>query len=745
MRWSIIRLIWLRELRDQLRDRRTLFMIAGLPLILYPVLGVCVLTFALQFFQRPSMIGILRSDGAEVFPGGETTKPQAIGSRIGHFASASDAWPAALMRSRIADVHLEYPVFIRGDGMAWSNHPLQELFGVNKFKFVWFEGDGGGKKALADRDVDLLLTASVGFNDALEDEEMGVVDGARPPRADGRKRPTVTAHLRPDDDHGRQALSRLRPYLDQWKREQKKVRFVRRGLDASFDEPFDIAEPRSTEISDPRKLGELMIRVFPFLLVMWTLAGALYPAVDLCAGEKERGTMETLLITPAGREEIVLGKFLTIWMFSAGSALLNLLSMGITTWQFSSILPAGSFPRGALLWCVLLSLPLSALFSAISLAIGAYARSSKEGQYYLMPMFLFTMPLIFLTLAPGVELNPVYSLVPVTGVALLMQKLMISPSLGQVPWLYFIPVLVPIAIYSALALRWAIDQFQREEVLFREAERLDIILWLRRLFQEKQTTATAGQAFFCFAMILGLSWVSIGFGKNLSRGVHSAISLLAFVATPALMMTIMLNTKPTRTLMLRWPRLRELGRAVLLAVFVLPTILWASQVMFTDFPHLRKLLDDPRPIIQELRALTEGSDSILSRLLVFAFLPAICEELAFRGVILTGLQKRYRPRTAILLCAFMNALFHMNVFTFLPIFAIAVLLGLLTERSESILPAMLLHFATKVALLLSVPVGAWINASFPEQLLVYWPAMVGCCFGLAVVLFWNLYRKPYWE
>jgi len=131
---------------------------------------------------------------------------------------------------------------------------------------------------------------------------------------------------------------------------------------------------------------------------MWSLAGALYPAVDLCAGEKERGTMETLLITPAGREEIVLGKFLTIWLFSAASALLNLLSMGFTTWHFGQQLTSTSLPIAALSWCVVLSLPLSALFSAICLAIGAYARSSKEGQYYLMPLFLVTMPLIFLTL-----------------------------------------------------------------------------------------------------------------------------------------------------------------------------------------------------------------------------------------------------------------------------------------------------------------------------------------------------------
>src|SRR5581483_5086874 len=104
-------------------------------------------------------------------------------------------------------------------------------------------------------------------------------------------------------------------------------------------------------------------------------------------------------------------------------------------------LPQGGMSPASLAWCVLLVLPLSAFFSAICLSIGAYARSSKEGQYYLMPLFLVTMPLIFLTLAPGVELNSFYSMVPVTGIALLLQKLMAA---GVPEWehgLYLVPVL----------------------------------------------------------------------------------------------------------------------------------------------------------------------------------------------------------------------------------------------------------------------------------------------------------------
>src|SRR5205807_2225235 len=184
------------------------------------------------------------------------------------------------------------------------------------------------------------------------------------------------------------------------------------------------------------------------------MAGALYPAVDLCAGEKERGTMETLLISPASREEIVWGKFLTIWVFSAATALLNLLSMGMTAWVFSRMVDLVTFPLSFLFWGAILLLPLSAFFSALCLSVGVYARSSKEGQYYLMPLFLLTMPLVFLTLVPGVELNHFYSMVPVTGVALLLQRLMTASSAEQIPWLYIVPVLAPTTFYSWLALRW---------------------------------------------------------------------------------------------------------------------------------------------------------------------------------------------------------------------------------------------------------------------------------------------------
>ena len=109
--------------------------------------------------------------------------------------------------------------------------------------------------------------------------------------------------------------------------------------------------------------------------------------------------------------------------------------MGLCTWQFSGLLPSEALKPGPLLWCVVFVLPLSAFFSALCLSVGVYARSTKEGQYYLMPLFLIRLPLILLTLCAGVELNALYSMVPVTGVALLLQRVMMAPAAGQAAWL----------------------------------------------------------------------------------------------------------------------------------------------------------------------------------------------------------------------------------------------------------------------------------------------------------------------
>ncbi len=738
MRWSIIRTIWLREMRDQLRDRRTLIVILGLPLVLYPILGIAVLQFALGFRSQRSVIGIV-SGAADIkeFP---PRQPANAGRNALPMVACLSATPipgsdlAACVLARASQITLDYPQLIKS-GQFTTFDMTEARRKASQANFTIEFLTHMDQSLLDERKLDLILETQPGFFNQLDNVDLDNTSA----------RPLLRIHERQGDERSRLAQSRLASLLDSWKRDLRKVRLARRGMTERFLEPFEIHTPEISASAPGRDIvTDLVVRIFPFMLVMWSLAGALYPAVDLCAGEKERGTMETLLITPAGREEIVLGKFLTIWVFSSSTAILNLLSMGVSAALFGSYLPHGGLSIEALLWCVVLSLPQSAFFSALSLAIGAYARSSKEGQYYLMPLFVLTMPLIFLTLMPGVELNPLYSMVPVTGVALLMQRLMTAANLAEIPWAYFVPVLAPIALYSWLALRWAIVQFNREDVLFREAERLDLTLWIKSLFHDKEPLPTTGQAFFGLALLIGLRWLSLGMGARWTLEMHTVISQLAFVAAPPLFMVILLNTQPANGLYLRWPTGRETGTALVLALLLLAPMAGLTLAIATWFPHL---FQGTHPLIAILRAIHNAGEgetpSLLTYFLAFALVSALCEEVAFRGFVLRGLQHGFRPRNAVLLSSFFFALFHMNVFLFVPTFILGVFLGLLTVRSKSLLPAIAFHLLNNSVLIALIPLSRDAGGFLPDRFQNVWLWLVALCLITAGALVWWLYRKPY--
>jgi sodium transport system permease protein len=515
--------------------------------------------------------------------------------------------------------------------------------------------------------------------------------------------PPVLVLSREKDEASRLARVRLGDCLERWAAECRKARFVRNKLPHDFDQVFQLAEERPPQrVRLNFEITRLMGRVFPFILVLWSLCGALYPAVDLCAGEKERGTMETLLISPASREEIVYGKFLTIWVFSAATALLNLLSMALTTWWFKAAVTGTGLRVLALFWAVVLLLPLSAFFSAVCLAVGAYARSSKEGQYYLMPLFFGTMPLIGLTLVPGAELGPVYAMVPVTGVALLLQRLIAGPALDFVAWAYLIPVVVPMLVYSWLGLRWAVAQFHSEEVLFREAEQVDVWQWAGQLFREKEPLPSAGEAVACFVVILGLRWLSFSVGGPLEPWVRTAVTQLAFVAGPAVFWALMLTSQPREGLKLRWPPAWAWPMVLLLGVALLPPLAQYTLEMVARFPGLPEGAGPHHPLIPYW---TGAESEAWEVALVLALVPAVCEELAFRGLLLSGLSRAFHAWTAVALSAFFYGLYQMNAFQLVPCFLLGLVLGLLTIRTGSVIPAVL--FRVVSAAVVFWPGGEW--------------------------------------
>ena len=329
--------------------------------------------------------------------------------------------------------------------------------------------DDDGETALASRTIDALLVVPPDFVDKLRRGE----------------KPIVKILGRDGDETSKLAVKRLRGIVARWLKVMREIRFLRRGLPADFNEPVEIVvipqESKPAAAKSVDELRDMLVKFFPFLLVMWTMAGALHPAIDLTAGEKERGTMETLLISPAERGEIVAGKFIAVWSFSYLSAFWNVLWMGGGALVLGSFLPIPIVSKTGLIWAALFAVPLAALFSAVAVGLGVFARSSKEGQYYLMPLFLMTLPLTLWSMTPGLKLTLPLSIVPVTGLSLMLQRLM-SAAAEPVPLECWIGVIASLSACVGLSLWWAARQFKRESVLFREARRMSLGGWLRAMF-----------------------------------------------------------------------------------------------------------------------------------------------------------------------------------------------------------------------------------------------------------------------
>src|SRR4029077_590364 len=159
-------------------------------------------------------------------------------------------------------------------------------------------------------------------------------------------------------------------------------------------------------------------------------------------------------------------------------------------------------------------------------------------------LLMITLGLTMFCLSPTVDLTPQYRVLPVVGAALLLKGLLLSPLDAGALYVYVAPVLATSLAYSALALWWAIDQFKREEVLFREGERFELRLWVRHLLRDKEPLPTLSEAAFCFVLIMLLQFFAMGFLRDrLSPGAADDASLmlkvvlvqqLAIIACPAL-------------------------------------------------------------------------------------------------------------------------------------------------------------------------------------------------------------------
>jgi len=233
--------------------------------------------------------------------------------------------------------------------------------------------------------------------------------------------------------------------------------------------PFNI---RRENVAPPQKVsGNLIGMILPYLVIVMCMTGSIYPAVDLTAGEKERGTMETLLTSPVARTHLVLGKCLVVMTGSIVTATLALSSNGIALLIMKATMSASggasalpvSLDLPSLCLVGVVMVPLAVFFAAIMVAIGLYSRSSKEANSYLQPLLILTVLPAIAAALPGVEINYQLALIPIVNVSLLSKELLT----GTLHWSYMAVVFGSMCCYAGLAVAAAVAAFKRESVLFR--------------------------------------------------------------------------------------------------------------------------------------------------------------------------------------------------------------------------------------------------------------------------------------
>jgi sodium transport system permease protein len=444
---------------------------------------------------------------------------------------------------------------------------------------------------------------------------------------------------------------------------------------------------RNDLASRTRMGGYVLSKALPLMLVLMVLLGAFYPAIDVTAGERERGTLETVLTSPINRFDLLLGKVLAVTGIAALTGLLNLVSMAVTLIQTVRLAdPSVAIPvpwaRAAASTLVLL--PAAFLFASLFVAIGSLARGFKEAQSFLMPAY-------FLSIAPAMigalgefHLGGATALAPAMNVTLLARELL----LGQTRWGPALLTLGSTLIYGALALAFAARVYDSERFVDPAAAREGRKSAAPRNASDEPSAGIALLAFTIAFLLLWFIFVPWQ-RRSLVQGLL-ATQWLGMFGVVALIARVTRRSLPAM-IALRWPRPQALLGAALIGASA-----WAGVATLSEW-----LIPVPQEVLDQLRkalAPANGQRGLLANLLLVAATPAICEEILFRGAILRGLATRLAPSAAVVLTGVLFGMFHLDVYRLFPTVVLGVLLSWVALRSGSIVTSMVAHFLNNAIL-----------------------------------------------
>jgi len=756
--WRNVRLIFSKEIKDTLRDRRTLFIMILLPILLYPVLIITVT----QLVSYQTLA--LRSELYKIKIWNAEEAPRFI-ELLGKYAAGEknpNPDPDDKKKTRAAPRPFRRLEIIRASAAEIDT----SSFLIENEKPETENGsetdqDAGGDSPLWIETKQTARAGAAGLK-AMDLVRQGIDSrefyaGLYIRRdfeavLDNGGNAVLNIIYDSTNERSKEAGRRLREFAQEWyiapmQRERQKKVLAKAGMnehDLSYFEPVET--PKRDLAGSREQVRYFMAMILPMMLITMVLTGAFYPAIDLSAGEKERGTMETLLVSPASRIEIVLGKYFTVCLIALVTALLNILSLGLTViFLASSLIPQGAasgpmttiISAGTILSMFIVMLPLAALFSAMTLAISSFARSFKEGQNYLTPfIILVTLPAMA-SMIPGVHLTSATCFVPVFNTSLLFKSLLMQ----KFEFSHVFLVFGANALYAAMAIRWTVRLFQREEILFRSADDVSLRFWRAR--PKPGGLPTGAQALVLFFIVVTLQ-ILIGYyaqAKNIFVGLP--VTLIGIVGGSAFLFAAWGRFDVRRLFRFHAPRISHILIALAIAVcgFVIAQeIAFLQRLLSPSATESMRMLE--KQMLEKMRPLLEHW---WLAILYMALLPGIFEELLFRGPLLRGLEPGRKKWQAAVLCGILFGIMHLDFARAIPTGALGVALAFLVIRSGSIFPAMIAHFAyngTLVGLVFTADALPENQAKNFESLMETSCHIAALPCLAAVVLLLYLTRKP---
>ncbi len=479
--------------------------------------------------------------------------------------------------------------------------------------------------------------------------------------------------------------SKMRALLLRERRAERDSLLVQAGFPAN---PEGVMAVRESDVASAAQVtGSYVGRFLTLVLMILMLSGGSVVAMDSIAGEKERGSLETLLTTAAGRGEIVAAKQLLILIVAGVITLIHLANVLLYVNLELIELPrdwAIEASPAVILTLLVLFLPFAAFVAGILLLISAYAKTYKEAQLYFFPVYLLSWLPALAGVLPGVSLRSAIVLVPVANVSVAVREIMV----GRFDWVMIIITFAVMTAAALLVVRASTRMLTQERLITASEYEAGDLAGGASLFPRHVLRWYAVMGAVLFVAAANFPRLATFEGQIVFN------ELVLFLGASLLMiLRYRLNVREALAL-------RSVKPAVWLGVLL---VIPAGALTAAGLFKLASLLIPvPERMLEEFARQLMPADLPLWLLLIYMVLvPGICEEISFRGTLLYGLHRRLRPGMLVITVGLIFGLFHVAIFRIVPTAFLGMSLTAIALLTGSIFPGMVAHAGNNALALLA--------------------------------------------